>query len=472
MLNVPINGIFKQVGDMRQRMKSIKTILTVLFICQVFTLFCPAIDAADLETVTIQLKWQHQFQFAGYYAAKAKGFYAAEGLNVQLKAREGSEDYIRAVIEGKAEYGTADSGLVVTRVQGEPVVLLAQIFQHSPLIYVSKRGSGILGPHDMIGKRVMYDAEGSKDVPLVAMLIDALGGLDKVTPVPHSYRSDEFIAGAVDVMSGYVTDLPFALRQRGVDVNIIDPRSYGANFYGDNLFTTEGEIRRFPDRADRVTRATIKGWGYALEHPDEIIDLILEKYPTQLTREQLEFEARMTAMMILPELIPIGDVNPARYRRAAETYARMGMANSAEVPRGFFYEAGPYVALTPEEKAWLKAHPRITLGFTLVFEPGLIRNTDGSLSGVFWDILEAVRKRLPIDIDLEVDDWPQIVAKAERGEVDGVLAMDRRLAEEKGAAGNRDALDESNRRVCQGPRRPERPRLLRSGGPQGRGCRG
>jgi len=429
MMNIPINGIFKQVGDMRRRMKSIKIILTVLFISLTLTSFCPSTDAADLEKVTIQLKLKHQFQFAGYYAAKAKGFYAEEGLDVQLKAREKGEGHIRAVVEGRAEYGVADAGLVVARMNGTPVVLLAQIFQHSPLVYISKRESGILGPHDMIGKRVMQDRG---DAPLDAMLIETLGDLDKVTLVQHSFRNDEFIEGAVDVMSAYITNEPFTLKQRGIEVTIINPRNYGIDFYGDNLFTTEQEIRRYPGRADRVRQATLKGWDYALKHPDEIIDLILEKYPTQLTRERLASEARATAVLILPELVRIGDVDPVRYRRVAETYARLGMTKSADLPHGFFYEAGSYVALTPEEKEWLKAHPRIKLGYTLQYEPALLRNPDGSLGGLFWDILELIRKRLPVDIDLEVDDLKGVLTNLERRNLDGALAVDYEAAKKLG----------------------------------------
>ena len=90
-------------------------------------------QAAELEKVRIQLKWFHQFQFAGYYAALEKGFYAEEGLDVELIERDPASDNIDDVISGRAEYGVADAGLLLSRLKGKPVVLLAQIFQHSPL---------------------------------------------------------------------------------------------------------------------------------------------------------------------------------------------------------------------------------------------------------------------------------------------------------------------------------------------------
>ena len=96
------------------------------------TLFAPLLFAQSSgERVTIQLKWRHQFQFAGYYAAVEKGYYADEGLKVSLRERESSSDSIDEVIAGKAQYGVSDTGLLLARQQGEPVVLLRQIFQHS-----------------------------------------------------------------------------------------------------------------------------------------------------------------------------------------------------------------------------------------------------------------------------------------------------------------------------------------------------
>ena len=96
-------------------------------------LFCLPLSAFGAEKVTLQLKWFHQFQFAGYYAAKEKGFYAAEGLDVVFRQRDIKTSYIDDVLEGKATYGTSDAGLLFSRLQGKPVVVLAQIFQHSPL---------------------------------------------------------------------------------------------------------------------------------------------------------------------------------------------------------------------------------------------------------------------------------------------------------------------------------------------------
>ncbi|GAB3473597.1 ABC transporter substrate-binding protein [Polaromonas eurypsychrophila] len=91
------------------------------------------------ERVTLQLKWRHQFQFAGYYAAQAKGFYRDEGLEVTI--REGGPDRppVTTVLSGQAQYSIGDSDLVTSRINGQPIVALAAIFQHSPYVILSRQ---------------------------------------------------------------------------------------------------------------------------------------------------------------------------------------------------------------------------------------------------------------------------------------------------------------------------------------------
>jgi hypothetical protein len=90
--------------------------------------------ARNLEPVTLQLKWKHQFQFAGYYAAIEKGYYRDAGFEVSLAEPSGNEDPVDMVLTDKAQFGVGASELVLHRARGEAVVVLATILQHSPLV--------------------------------------------------------------------------------------------------------------------------------------------------------------------------------------------------------------------------------------------------------------------------------------------------------------------------------------------------
>src|SRR5688572_7711498 len=129
--------------------------LSLLF-CFSLSLWLPiASQALALEKVSLQLKWTHQFQFAGYYAAVEKGFYRDAGLDVEIREALPEQDTAREVTKGAADFGVGTSNLILLRSQGEPVVVLGVIYQHSPFVLISTAASGIRDIHELSQKKVM-----------------------------------------------------------------------------------------------------------------------------------------------------------------------------------------------------------------------------------------------------------------------------------------------------------------------------
>ncbi len=295
-------------------------------------------QAQSLEKVTLQLKWKHQFQFAGYYAAVEKGFYRDAGLEVTLVEAEAGKPYVDPVLNGTAEFGVASSELVVLRAQGKPVVALAPIYQHSPLVLLVAGASGIDNIHDLTGKRVMIAPE---EAELFAYFKAEALDAKTLEFVHHEYTSEKLIKGEVDAVSGYSTDEPFDLEEAGFEFSIFRPRSGGIDFYADTLFTTEAQVREHPERVKRFVDASLKGWDYAFEHTDEIIDLILAKYGEGHSRAHLEFEAEESRRLIQPELVEIGYTNPGRWANIAQDYALLGIIGKDWNLDGFIYDRDP-----------------------------------------------------------------------------------------------------------------------------------
>ncbi|MGR9051257.1 MAG: ABC transporter substrate-binding protein, partial [Gammaproteobacteria bacterium] len=158
-------------------------------------LICPfGFDAANAsENVKLQLKWFHQFQFAGYYAAKEQGYYADEGLDVEIIERAAGINVLDNVVFGEADYGIGDSGILADYANGVPIKALAAIFQHNPLVFISKRSSGIISPYEMNGKRIMFDSSGSDDAPFRVLLADAGLGDGQFRYVPHSFDNQDLM---------------------------------------------------------------------------------------------------------------------------------------------------------------------------------------------------------------------------------------------------------------------------------------
>ncbi len=304
----------------------------------------PDLPNQELDPVTVQLKWKHQFQFAGYYAALEQGYYEEAGLDVHLmEAPDGADEPAQVVLQGDADFGIAASDLLLLRAQGEPVVALASIYQHSPLILLSVEDRGIDNIHDLAGKEVMIEAHAAE---LLAYLESEGISPNDLTQRPHSFDPEALIQGQVAAISAYSTDEPFLLKQAGLEYQIFNPRASGIDFYGDTLFTTEAQIREHPERVKAFLEASLRGWEYALNHSEEIVDLIYSKYSQRHSQEHLLFEAEQTHRLILPEVVEIGYMNPGRWQRIGEIYNEMNMAPAELSLEDFLYDRNPKPDLT------------------------------------------------------------------------------------------------------------------------------
>ena len=303
-------------------------------------LLLPAAPARALDNVTLQLKHLHQFQFAGYYAALEQGYYRDAGLNVKiLEGNDGNEPE-RAVLTGTAEYGTGSCSLLLSRVAGKPLVVLAVIFQHSPYALAMRQSGAAPDIHHILDKRVMIGQlsdEVSQSDELIAYLRREGIPETRLRRVGHTYNPDDLINGYVDAESIYVTNEPDYLDRVGFAYDLYSPRSAGIDFYGDNLFTSEHELAAHPDRVRAFRAASLRGWQYAMGHQEEMVDLILNKYSRRHDRQHLLFEARQMVPLVQPVLVEIGYMNPQRWRQIADVYASLGLLKPGVPFPGFLY---------------------------------------------------------------------------------------------------------------------------------------
>ena len=247
---------------------------------------------------------------------------------------------IEEVISGRANYGVARAELLLHRLHGKPLVALAAIFQHSAVILLAKKESGIENPHEMIGKRVML-LEGDDAAEYIAMFQNEGVSLEQIKAIPSTFNIDDLIDGKTDVFNAYITNEPYYLERKGITGSIISPKAYGIDFYGDCLFTSERELKEHPDQVKAFREASLRGWKYAMARSEEIIDVILTKYGVKKTRDHLSFEANAIRKLMLPDLVEIGHMNPGRWRHMADTYVGLGMADSDYSLKDFIYNPNP-----------------------------------------------------------------------------------------------------------------------------------
>lgn len=127
-----------------------KKVIFIYFIT--FSIF---LNANDLKKVSLQLLWKHQFEFAGFYMAKEKGFYKDVGIDVEFKEYEFGTNISKDVSEGKSDFGVDGSSLILDKIQGLDVYLLIPFLQTSPFVIMAKERDDIKSVSDLKGKKIM-----------------------------------------------------------------------------------------------------------------------------------------------------------------------------------------------------------------------------------------------------------------------------------------------------------------------------
>ena len=306
-------------------------------------LHCPmsvVTTARAAQSVTLQLKWEHSFQFAGYYAAKHLGYYDEVGLAVTINPATPATDVVGEVLYGRANFGAGSSSLMLDRHAGKPVVVLAVIFQHSPYVLIAARKTAGQSVHDLLGKRIMMEPLSQE---LQAYLEREGIGMDQIQVIPHTFDLQDLIDDKVDALAAYITVEPYVLDKAGFQYEIYSPRSVGVDFYGDNLFTSESELRNAPERVKAFRQASLRGWEYAMAHPQEIAELIFKNYAPNTSLQYQEYEAARMAPLVLADVVPVGYMNDGRWNHIKDIYAELGM-----LPRDFPLEG---FLLKPEQQA-------------------------------------------------------------------------------------------------------------------------
>ncbi len=291
--------------------------------------------AAALDPVSLQLKWKHQFQFAGYYAALERGFYRDAGLDVTIREGGPGIDVAETVASGKADFGVCSASVLREWTMGRRLVVLAAIFQRSPAVILVARRADISSVSDLRGRTLM-DAPGSDEI--AAMLKREGVDYAALPRVTHEGNPRDLLAARADAMVAYSTNEPFVLEQLGTAYRTFSPGDYGVDSYGDNLCTSEAEAKGHPDRVAAFRAASVKGWAYALAHKEATVDLILTRYSPSKSREALLFEAEHTEILVGRDANRIGEQDPARWRRIAATYRKLGLLTDDALPKALIWD--------------------------------------------------------------------------------------------------------------------------------------
>lgn len=377
-----------------------------------------------LEHVSLQLKWFNQFQFAGYYAAKIKGFYKDEGLDVTIKQRDIFVNNIQQVIDGKSEYGIADSILLLYLAKGAPLSIIAPIFQHSPQVFITLKSSGIKSLYDLDGKNIAFYTKDTDGFPLLAMMNhnDIVPNLERLM---INSGPEMLLTGQIQAYPAYLSNEPYFFKKQGIKIEIINPMNYGVDLYGDMLFTNQDERIHHPDRVNRFKRASIKGWQYALTHKDEIINYIINTLKVDKTYEHLMYEANVIEEAMQPNSIPIGTIDEGRVKYIEKLFIQSNLINNKlDLSQGIYHQETHKLEFTDKELAWLKTHPTINVAIDQNWAPIEFIGDKGKYQGIANEYLKYLTSLTGIKFVPKTDlSWQDSVQQVKEHKLDMFSAV-------------------------------------------------
>ncbi|MBQ0747657.1 MAG: ABC transporter substrate-binding protein [Marinobacter sp.] len=302
----------------------------LMWLTFLFTVVSQAAAASELKDVTLRLKWVHQAQFAGFYAAKEKGFYEDAGLNVEI--RPGGVDFpaVQMVASGSEDFGiTGADQILLAREKGVPITAVGAVYRKTPFALFAMADSGIETLADLEGKLVGVKLGGNEELTYRAMVQAA--GLKKtaIREMPVKYDLSPLLNGQVQAWPGYVINEVISVQEKGHEVNVISPEDYGINFYADTLFTRNDLMESDPELVKAFVRASFRGWAYALENPEEVARFGL-KYSDKLNFDHELAMMNASIPLLAPEQPPLGNMTRMAWQNLQEQLLSLGFLDEKQ----------------------------------------------------------------------------------------------------------------------------------------------
>lgn len=382
----------------------------------------------------LQLQWKHQFQFAGYYIAKEKGFYKKLGLDVEIKEHKNGLDVVEEVVNNNATFATGWSSLVINKAKGDDIILLSAIFQSSPHILLALKESNIESVKDFKNKRIMMSGEAKNDLTFLGMMLSQQITKNDIQVQKHSYKLEDLVNKKTDLMASYISNEPFRLKEMyNLESKIFDPKDYGFDFYNDILFTRNSLAKKDPMFVKKFQEASIKGWEYAFENIEETADIILKKYNTQgKTKKALVFEGEELKKLAYYNTNKIGEIEKRKIEKIYDSYKLMGLVKSEINFEEFIFNFKIDSNLNEKEYNYLKNLKSISMCVDPDWMPYEKLDKNGNLKGLTKDYLQIFQNKLDDKIEIiKTKDWTETLIFMKEKKCDIIsLAMKTKKREE------------------------------------------
>lgn len=380
------------------------------YIIAVFIFLNAAIYANELKKVSIQFMWHDQYEFAGFYIAKEKGYYKDLGLDVEFIKFSANTNITNKVINGEATFGTGSSSLIIDKSKGKDIVLLGSVFQSSPLILLGLKRFDLKTVSDIKNKKIMLTADQQRFATLQAMLVSKHVQLNDIKILKHTFDVDDLINKTTDLMLAYTTNEPYILKEKGYEGEIFHPKDYGFDFYEELIFTSKRFSNENPKIVEDFYKATVKGWKYAFDNIDEVSKLVYEKYnPQKKSLKSLIFEAEEMKKLAFTKKGEFGIITKEKLTIMEYSYRILGLLKeNLNIDDLIFSKKQEKKSiLTKHERQYLDINKFVTMCIDPDWMP-FEGYKNGKHIGIGADFIELMRKTLNTSIKvIPTKSWKQ-----------------------------------------------------------------
>lgn len=299
------------------------------------------------EKVVVQLKWEHEFQFAGYYAAQWEGYYQDKGIEAELRSAVTSDkeiiNVVDEVISGRADFGIGGLDILTAIDQGEELFILAPLFQKSPTVIVTAGGLVVESIDDLVGLRVGMEDASSSNSEIMSMF--RFHGVDPGSINLHSRTPlvKDLSDGILDAIITYGVSAQYQARELGYDINLVETSKFGIHFFGDVLYTRKSFYQENPRLVNDFVEASLKGWEHALNNKSKLVDRISTELPRYLIQydnihDYNEFASEYIDQYIQWPEIELGNLNFNQWNQIYNDLRYIGIFESDWNPSNYIWQ--------------------------------------------------------------------------------------------------------------------------------------
>ena len=285
--------------------------------------------AADY-TVNLQLGWLVSNGILGEVMADHHGYFADEGLELNVIPGGPNVDGVASVASGRANLGSISSSpsLMLARSNGIPIKCIAAGYQKHPFTYFSHKRNPVRTPRDLIGKKVA--TQGTAQILLKALL--AKNGIKEsdVEVIVMGSAMDALMTGQVDVVTGWSTNIKALeiLGDNRVDLSLWDA---GIQLYANPYYVTDSVYNNHNDKVIGMMKAIARGWGWVHDNPQRAVEIMVDRYPN------LDLDSEKKAVNLIVNFAfnestrkrGWGTMTKANWQNQIDTYANLGQFSGA-----------------------------------------------------------------------------------------------------------------------------------------------